>query len=83
MCLAVPGQVEEVTVKEGLRVGRVRFGGATREAILEHVPDAGPGDWVLVHVGFAIARLDEEEARRTWELLAEVERLEAEGAPEP
>jgi hydrogenase expression/formation protein HypC len=78
MCLAVPGQVEDVQVKEGLRVGRVRFGGAVREAVLEHVPDAKVGDWVLVHVGFAIARLDEAEARRTWELLDEFARLEAE-----
>jgi hydrogenase expression/formation protein HypC len=82
MCLAVPGQIEEVHEQDGLRVGRVRFGGATREAVLEHVADAGPGDWVLVHVGFAIARLDEAEARRTWELLSEAERIEAELAGE-
>lgn len=78
MCLAVPGQLETIRVEEGLRVGRVRFGGATRDAVLEHLPDAVVGDWVLVHVGFAIARLDEAEARRTWALLAEAADAERE-----
>lgn len=82
MCLAVPGQLETVRVEDGLRVGRVRFGGATRDAVLEHLPDAAVGDWVLVHVGFAIARLDEAEARRTWALLDEYAELERELAGE-
>lgn len=79
MCLAVPGMVEEVRTEEGLRVGRVRFGGAVRDAILEHVPDAAVGDWVLVHVGFALQRLDEAEARRTLRLLDELSRPEGRG----
>lgn len=76
MCLAVPGVIEEVRTQDGLRVGRVRFGGAVRDAVLEHVPDATIGDWVLVHVGFALQRLDEAEARRTLELLQELAGLE-------
>lgn len=72
MCLAIPGEVE--TIEEGdLRMGRVRFGGITREVCLEYVPDAGVGAWVLVHVGFAISQIDEEEARRVFELLDTLE----------
>lgn len=69
MCLGVPGEIVDVGLRDGLRVGRVRFGGITREVCLEYQPDARPGDHVLVHVGFAISKLDPEEARRTWELL--------------
>jgi hydrogenase expression/formation protein HypC len=79
MCLAVPGQVESERVEHGLRLGRVRFGGVVREAVLEHVPEARVGDWVLVHVGFAIARLDPEEAARTLRLLAEAAAAGGEG----
>jgi len=60
MCLAVPGRIEEITNDEGLaRSGRVRFGGVVREVNLAFVPEAVPGDYVIVHVGFAISRLDE------------------------
>lgn len=72
MCLAIPGEVTEVREKHGLRFGLVRFGGITREVCLEYERDAAPGDFVLVHVGFAIARIDREEAARTWELLQEL-----------
>lgn len=83
MCLGVPGEIMEIGTREGLRVGRVRFGGITREVCLEYQPDAGPGDFVLVHVGFAIARLDAEEARRTWALLEELGETEELQAPDP
>ena len=79
MCLAVPGRLEDVREENGLRVGRVRFGGVVREAVLEPVPDAQPGDWVLVHVGVALSRLDEAEAKRTFALLEELGSLAEEG----
>jgi hydrogenase expression/formation protein HypC len=73
MCLAIPGQVVDVEMEHGVRMGRVSFGGIARKACLEHVPEAKPGDYVLVHVGFALSRLDEAEAHK---LLAELEALE-------
>ena len=62
MCLAVPGEVVELVDKEGLRFARVQFGGIAREVCVEYQPDALPGDYVLVHVGFAISTVDEAEA---------------------
>ncbi|MCW8142081.1 MAG: HypC/HybG/HupF family hydrogenase formation chaperone [Planctomycetota bacterium] len=84
MCLAVPGLLEDVREVDGLRVGRVRFGGVTREAVLDGVPQAKVGDHVIVHVGFALSVVDEAEARRTFALLeelGELGELEAGGAP--
>ncbi len=72
MCLGIPGEVVELRERHGLRFGRVRFGGITREVCLEYMPEAGPGDFVLVHVGFAIARIDADEAARTLRLLEEL-----------
>lgn len=73
MCLAVPGRIEEITNDEGLsRAGRVRFGGVVREVNLAFVPEAMPGDYVIVHVGFAISRLDEEAALLTLQDLTRV-----------
>ena len=69
MCLGIPGEVIEVYDKQGLRFGLVRFGGISREVCLEYQPDAGVGDFVLVHVGFAISRIDRAEAARAWEVL--------------
>jgi hydrogenase expression/formation protein HypC len=79
MCLAIPGEIVELRPHDGLRFARVRFGGITREVCLEYQPDAGVGDFVLVHVGFAIATVDREEAARTWEVLREMGETE-EGA---
>lgn len=62
----------ELTEKEGLRFGKVRFGGISREVCLEYQPDAKPGDFVLVHVGFAISTLDRAEAARTLEVLRQI-----------
>ncbi len=75
MCLAIPGKVVEVFSQEGMQMARVQFGGITREASLDYVPETRVGDYVLVHVGFAISRVDEEEARRTYEALAEIDAL--------
>ena len=72
MCLGIPGQVVEVSQQDDLPMGRVRFGGVSRQVCLAHLPEVAPGDWVLVHVGFALARLDEEEARSLLALLAEL-----------
>jgi hydrogenase expression/formation protein HypC len=81
MCLAIPGKVVESFEQRGLRMAKVQFGGITREACLEYVPETQVGDYVLVHVGFAISRVDEEEARRTYELLESMDQLTELDAP--
>lgn len=75
MCLAIPGRLIEVTFEQGVRMGKVDFGGTLKRACLEHVPEAVPGDYVLVHVGFALSRIDEEEAKRVFAFLAEMDQL--------
>ena len=71
MCLGVPGEVVSIDADPlGLDMGRVRFGGVTKEVCLAYVPEVEVGDYVLVHVGFALAKIDEAEARRTHDLLA-------------
>jgi len=80
MCLGVPGKIVEVAVERGLRMGRVDFGGALRTVCLEYLPDAAPGEWVLVHVGFALSRIDEAEAMRIFELFRELDALGEGGA---
>ena len=82
MCLGIPGKITQVRDEEHLRMGRVDFGGATRDVCLSYVPEAGIGDYVIVHVGFAINRLDEEEAQATLQLLREMDSLEAELGPD-
>lgn len=82
MCLAIPGKVVESFEQRGLRMAKVQFGGITREACLEYVPETKIGDYVLVHVGFAISRVDEEEARRTYQLLESMDQLTELSAPE-
>lgn len=69
MCLGTPGMVLDTFERNGLRMGRVQFGGIVRETCMEYVPDAKTGDYVVVHVGFAISRIDEDEAQRTYKLL--------------
>jgi hydrogenase expression/formation protein HypC len=81
MCLAIPGKVLESFDKGGMRMARVQFGGIVREACLEYVPETKVGEYVLVHVGFAISTVDEEEARRTYELLQELDQLTELEAP--
>ena len=73
MCLAVPGKILGIEEREQSRLGRVEFGGIVREVCLDLVPEAAVGDYVIVHAGFAISRLDAEEAERTYQLLAEME----------
>ena len=72
MCLAVPGKLLECNDNGEVREGRVQFGGIVRRIRLDFVPEAQVGDYVIVHVGFAISRVDAEEAERTYQLLAEM-----------
>jgi hydrogenase expression/formation protein HypC len=78
MCLAVPGKILNAEVDNGVRLGRVEFGGIVRSACLDFVPEAQAGDYVMVHVGFAISRVDAAEAERTYKVLEEMGLLEAE-----
>lgn len=71
MCLGVPGKIVSVAERAGLPMAKVDFGGVVREVCLSYTPEAKPGDYVVVHVGFAISRLDEAEARRVFEYLEE------------
>jgi hydrogenase expression/formation protein HypC len=72
MCLGIPGKVIEIRDEGGLRMGRVDFGGVRKEACLAYQPDVELGDYVIVHVGFAISRVDEDEALKTLEILAQM-----------
>ena len=72
MCLGIPGEVMAIEEQYGLRFAKVRFGGVTRDVCLEYQPDAQLGDFVLVHVGFAISRIDRDEAARAWQVLTEL-----------
>jgi hydrogenase expression/formation protein HypC len=81
MCLAVPGKVLDCDETSGVREGRVQFAGIVRRVRLDFVPEAEVGDYVMVHVGFAISRIDAEEAERTLALLAEMGALAGELGP--
>jgi hydrogenase expression/formation protein HypC len=81
MCLAIPGKVLQEFAQGGLRMAKVQFGGIIREASLDYVPDAKVGDYVLVHVGFAISTVNAEEAARTYELLEDMDQLTELNAP--
>ena len=82
MCLAVPGKILEVEQTATNRLAKVQFGGITRQAYLDFLPEAEVGDYVVVHVGFAISRIEPEEAQRTFELLEEMGVLLEEGFTE-
>ena len=76
MCLGIPGKIVETYEREGLPMGKVEFGsGVMREACLAYLEDVQIGDYVLIHVGFALNKIDEEEAHKTLELLAQLEML--------
>jgi hydrogenase expression/formation protein HypC len=79
MCLAVPGKILAIEETKDSRVGRVQFGGITRPVQLDFVPEAVVGDYVVTHVGFAISRVDAEEADRTFRILRDMGLLEGEG----
>ncbi|GAB4154029.1 MAG: HypC/HybG/HupF family hydrogenase formation chaperone [Candidatus Promineifilaceae bacterium] len=81
MCLGVPGKIVERYEVDGLPMGKIDFGGTVREACLAYVPEAGVGDYTVIHVGFAISRLSEEEAQATLAMLREIMQLEEEIGP--
>jgi hydrogenase expression/formation protein HypC len=76
MCLGVPGQIVEVYEANGTRMGRVNFGGILKDVCLAYVPEAGVGDYTIVHVGFAITRLDEQSALESLALFRQMGVLE-------
>ena len=78
MCLAIPGKVLDIEQTGPLRSARVQFGEIVRQVSLDFVPEAHVGDHVMVHVGFAISRVDAAEAERTYKLLEEMGALEGE-----
>jgi len=83
MCLGVPGKIIETYEANGLKMGKIDFGGVTREACLEYVPEAQIGEYTVIHVGFAISLLSEEEAQETLQLLREIANVEEELGIEP
>jgi hydrogenase expression/formation protein HypC len=78
MCLGIPGKVTSIYEADGVKMGKVDFGGVVREACLEYLPDIQVGEYTIVHVGFGISKLDEKEAQETLEMLAEIGRLNEE-----
>ena len=78
MCLGIPGKVTEIRDEAGLAMGKVDFGGVRKDACLAYLPEVEVGDYVIIHVGFAISRVDEAEALKTLEILGEMGVMEAE-----
>jgi hydrogenase expression/formation protein HypC len=78
MCLGVPGKVVEIYETNGVRMGKVDFGGLTKEVCLAYVPEVELGDYTIIHVGFAITRLDEESAQESLALIRQLGSLEEE-----
>jgi len=78
MCLGIPGKIVEIYQSNGLNMGKIDFGGVTREVCLAYIPEAVIGDYALIHVGFAINLISEEEAQETIKLLQEIAELEDE-----
>jgi hydrogenase expression/formation protein HypC len=81
MCLGVPGKIIEVYTDRGLRMCRVDFGGVVREACIETLPEAKPGDYTIIHAGFALNLLSEADALETLDLLRQLGAVEAELGP--
>ena len=78
MCLGIPGQVTEIYEAKGMRMGKVDFGGIVKEVCLAYVPEVELGDYTIVHVGFAITKLDEQSAQESLALFQEMGLLEEE-----
>jgi hydrogenase expression/formation protein HypC len=78
MCLAIPGKILTTEDRNGILTGRVQFGGITREICLDFLPEATVGDYVIVHVGFAISLVDREEAEKSYQLLEAMGLLQGE-----
>lgn len=78
MCLAVPGRVEEIVEADGILLGKVNFGGIVKNVCLSYVPEIAVGDYTIVHVGFALTKIDEESALKTLDNFAKMGYLEQE-----
>ena len=83
MCLGIPGKVVETYREHDVLMGKVDFGGVSKRVCLEHVPEVAAGDYVLVHVGFALSRIDEAEAERVFAFLEEMNQLDELEVPPP
>jgi hydrogenase expression/formation protein HypC len=78
MCLAIPGKVEAIATENGLRMGRVNFGGVVKNVCLDYVPEIEVGDYTIVHVGFALSKIDEQTAQETLATFREMGMLDEE-----
>ena len=81
MCLGVPAKIVEIYEANGLKMGKMDFGGVTREACLEYIPEAKVGDYALIHVGFALNLIGEDEALETLDLLRQISEAAGEAVP--
>ncbi len=79
MCLGIPAKVIELYEANGMKMAKVDFGGALKEACMEYLPEVKVGDYTIIHVGFGLSILDEQEAMETMELLRQIEALGEEG----
>jgi len=75
MCLAIPGKVISIFEADGIQMGKIDFGGIVKQACLQYTPDVKLGEYVIVHVGFALSKMNEEEAAKTFKLLEEMNQL--------
>ncbi|MCS7055289.1 MAG: HypC/HybG/HupF family hydrogenase formation chaperone [Thermoflexales bacterium] len=82
MCLGIPGRVQAIYEADGVRMGKVNFGGIVKDVCLEYVPEVAVGDYTIVHVGFAITRVDEASAQESLRLFREMGMLDEELRPE-
>ena len=83
MCLGIPGQVKKIYEANGARMGQVNFGGIIKEVCLAYVPEVEVGDFVVVHVGFAISKVDEAEAQEVFRFLEQMDELGELDIPQP
>jgi hydrogenase expression/formation protein HypC len=83
MCLGIPGRVLETWREHNILMGRVDFSGVVKRVCLEHVPEVQPSDYVLVHVGFALSRIDADEAQKVFEFLDGMDQLDELAVPSP
>lgn len=75
MCLGIPGKIQEIYDDHGTKMAKVDFGGVSREVCIEVIPEAKPGDWTIIHAGFALSLLSEEEAQETLDILQQMAEL--------
>jgi hydrogenase expression/formation protein HypC len=83
MCLGIPGKVQETYHEHDVLMGKVDFGGVRKRVCLEHVPQVQPGEYVLVHAGFALSCIDEAEARQVFDFLEQMNQLDELRVPPP